>query len=78
MMYPDYSIKIQKLALFMSVVKLVTLTKPLSINELAENTVQIGHLATDAQQNDVAQILLNLFVLWDHLRIQLAGTQAVN
>ena len=67
--HPDYNAKTQRLATSMSVVKLVAILRTLSTNKSAKKKSQQGHPATDARQNEFAQILLGLFVPWDQLRI---------
>ena len=63
--HPDYNTKTQKLAISMSAVKLVAISGPLSTNKSAEKKSQQGHPAIDARQNNLAQILLGLFVPWN-------------
>ena len=71
--HPDYSIKSQRLAVFISTVKLVVLTGSLSTNESAEDAVGKSHPPTDARENDLAQILLGLFVPWQTLETECAN-----
>ena len=40
----------------------------LSLNKAEKDAIQGGHLDTDARQNNVAMILLELFVPWDRLQ----------
>ena len=49
------------------------MTRILSTNKLAENAVGKGHPPTDAQENNLTQILLRLFVLWQTLQIECAN-----
>ncbi len=46
---------------------MVGLVGPLSTNEKAEDAIRGGHSETDARRNDVALILLALFVTWNQL-----------
>ena len=69
----DYTKKSQRLATSISTVKLMALTGALSTNESAENAVSKGHSSTDARENNLAQILLGLFVLWEVLQVKCAN-----
>ena len=46
----------------------IALVRLLLINEAAKDTIQGGHLDTDARQNDVGMILIGLFIPWDQLQ----------
>lgn len=46
---------------------LIGLVKPLSTNKKAVDAIREGYLETNTRQNDVALILLALFILWNQL-----------
>ena len=60
--YLQFSSLTQKLCSVSLCKIFVTLVGPLSINKATKNTIQRGHLDTNAWQNDVGMILLSLFV----------------
>lgn len=55
--------KVQQPSITLECNTLVALVGPLSTNENAKDTIKGGYSETDARQNDVALILLALFVL---------------
>jgi Helitron helicase-like domain at N-terminus/PIF1-like helicase len=58
---------IQRLATKKSQVLTVTFNGQLSQFQAEEDTIRGGHAATEAIRNDIAEVLLGLFVPWDRL-----------
>ena len=78
--HPKYSVYVQRLACKKSQLMTVTFNGQLSEFQAEEDTVQKGHPDTAAIENDIAEILLGLFVPWHrlpHLFSQHAATYSV-
>lgn len=65
--HPRYATHVQRLARTASQVATVTFNGQLTEFQVAEDAVPGGHPRTTAIMNDVAEILLGLFVPWDQL-----------
>ncbi|KAH6691787.1 hypothetical protein BKA61DRAFT_742494 [Leptodontidium sp. MPI-SDFR-AT-0119] len=65
--HPKYGIYVQRLARKKSQVTTVTFNGQLSEFQAEEEAVLGGHPVTAAIQNDFAEVLLGLFVLWNRL-----------
>jgi len=65
--HPKHGIYVQRLARNKSQVATVTFNGQLSQFQTEEESVQGGHPVTTAMQNDLAEVLLGLFVPWDQL-----------
>ncbi|KAF9882545.1 hypothetical protein FE257_007384, partial [Aspergillus nanangensis] len=65
--HPRYATHVQRLARMQSQVATVTFNGQLSEYQVAEDTVPGGHPKTEAIVNDLAELLLGLFVPWKNL-----------
>ena len=65
--HPRYATHVQRLARSASQVATVTFTRQLTEFQAAEDAVPGGHPETTAIMDDMAEILLGLFVPWHHL-----------
>ncbi|KAF9884384.1 hypothetical protein FE257_001840 [Aspergillus nanangensis] len=65
--HPRYATHVQRLAYTLSQVATVTFNGQLTEFQAAEDAIPGGHPKTTAIMNDVAEILLGLFVPWDQL-----------
>jgi hypothetical protein len=65
--HPKHGIYVQRLACNKSQVVTVTFNSQLSQFQTEEESIQRGHPVTAALQNNLAEVLLRLFVLWNHL-----------
>jgi hypothetical protein len=66
--HPKYGIQVQRLARKRSQVATVTFNGQLSQFQAEEESVPGGHPVTTAMENDLAEVLLGLFVPWNHLQ----------
>lgn len=78
--HPKYHTHLQRLARSQAQTATVTLQGELTEFQAAEDSVPGGHPTTTAIQNDLAEILLGLFVPWENLAslVQRIPTQAEN
>src|SRR6266487_3765668 len=67
--HPKYSLCVQRLACKKSQVMTVTFNGQLSQFQAEEESVQRGHPVTNAMENDLAEVLLGLFIPWDQLPV---------
>lgn len=65
--HPRYDTHVQRLARTTAQIATVAFTGPLTEFQTAEDAVRGGHPETEAIMNDLAEILLDLFVPWDKL-----------
>lgn len=65
--HPRYATHVQRLARMHSQVSTVTFNGQLSECQVAEDAVPGGHPKTEAIVNDLAELLLGLFVPWKHI-----------
>jgi len=66
--HPKHGIQVQRLARKRSQVATVTFNGQLSQFQADEEGVPGGHPVTSAMENDLAEVLLGLFVPWNHLK----------
>lgn len=65
--HPSFLSKVQQLSTTLECNTLVAFIRLLFINKSAKNVIRRRHPKTNTRQNDVALILLALFVLWNQL-----------